>query len=94
MPLEIPENDPIVDLALDATRDVGSPGRRSGLDSWYDGATFTLLAGIPSVAYGPRGFEPGGASVAHTIDEYVPIDDLVTCAQALAVAAIRFCGTA
>jgi acetylornithine deacetylase/succinyl-diaminopimelate desuccinylase-like protein len=30
--------------------------------------------------------------VAHTIDEYVPVDGLVACAQALAVAALRFCG--
>jgi hypothetical protein len=28
------------------------------------------------------------------VDEYVPIDGLVACAQALAVAAIRFCGAA
>jgi hypothetical protein len=27
------------------------------------------------------------------IDEYVPVDGLVRCAQALAVAAMRFCGT-
>ena len=26
------------------------------------------------------------------IDEYVPVDGLVACAQALAVAAMRFCG--
>jgi hypothetical protein len=28
------------------------------------------------------------------VDEYVPIDGLVSSAQALAVAAIRFCGLA
>jgi acetylornithine deacetylase len=94
MPLEIAESEPIVSLTLDVTRDVGARGRVSGLDSWYDGATFTLLAGIPSIAYGPSGFEAGGTSVAHTIDEYVPVADLVTCAQGLAVAAMRFCGTA
>jgi acetylornithine deacetylase len=92
MPLEIPKSEPIVGVTLEATRDVGAPGGASGLDSWYDGATFTLLAGIPSVAYGPSGFRAGGVSVAHTIDEYVPVDDLVTCAQGLAVTAMRFCG--
>jgi acetylornithine deacetylase/succinyl-diaminopimelate desuccinylase-like protein len=30
-------------------------------------------------------------SLAHMIDEYVPVDGLVECAQALAVAAMRFC---
>ena len=92
MPLEIPESEPIVGVTLEATRDVGAPGGASGLDSWYDGAALTLLAGIPSVAYGPSGFRAGGVSVAHTIDEHVPVDDLVTCAQGLAVTAMRFCG--
>ena len=96
MPMEIAEDDPIVAAMLEAGRDVGRPGKLFGLDSWYDGATFTHFAGIPSIAYGPRGFptEPGGPSIAHTIDEHVPVDDLVQCAQALAVCAMRFCGNA
>jgi acetylornithine deacetylase len=92
MPMEISRGEPIVEAMLDATRDIGRPGRIGGLDSWYDGATLTLLAGIPSVGFGPPGFDPEGPSVAHTVDEYVPIDGLVRCAQALAVAAMRFCG--
>jgi acetylornithine deacetylase len=96
MPLEIPDDAPIVSAMLEAGRDVDQPGKLFGLDSWYDGATFTHLAGIPSIAYGPRGFptELGGPSIAHTIDEHVPVDDLVQCAQALAVCAVRFCGKA
>jgi acetylornithine deacetylase len=94
MPLEIPSSDPIVRTMLDATADVGRSGRLGGLDSWYDGATLTTLARIPSIGYGPPGFDPEGVSVAHTIDEYVPVDGLVACAQGLAVAAMRFCGTA
>jgi acetylornithine deacetylase len=94
MPLEISPDEPIVEVMVGATEDIGRPARLSGLDSWYDGATFTLLAGIPSIAYGPAGLKAGGASVAHTIDEYVPVDDLVACAQGLAVAAMRFCGEA
>jgi acetylornithine deacetylase len=76
----------------DATEEVGRPGRLSGLDSWYDGATFSRLGGTPAIAYGPPGFLPDGRSVAHTIDEYVPVDGLVACAQGLAVCALRFCG--
>ena len=91
MAMEIPPEEPIVGVMAGAGADVGRPGNLSGLDSWYDGATFTRLAATPSIAFGPRGFEPGGASVAHTIDEYVPVDDLVACAQGLAVAAVRFC---
>ena len=87
-----PEAEPIVLAMQQATADVGRPGSLGGLDSWYDGATFTHLAGIPSIGFGPPGFDADGVSVAHVIDEYVPVDGLVACAQALAVAAMRFCG--
>jgi acetylornithine deacetylase len=92
MPLEIPSSEPIVTTMLEASADTGHRARLSGLDSWYDGATLTRLAGIPSIGFGPPGFDPSGLSVAHMVDEFVPIDGLVGCAQALAVAAIRFCG--
>ena len=94
MPMEIDPSLPVVATMLDASADVGRRRELGGLDSWYDGATFTHLAGIPSVGYGPPGFDPDGATIAHTIDEYVPVDGLVGCAQALAVAAMRFCGVA
>jgi acetylornithine deacetylase len=92
MPMEISESEPIVATMLTASADVGHPSRLGGLDSWYDGATLTQLAGIPAIGYGPPGFERDGASVAHTIDEYVPVDGLVGCAQGIAVAAMRHCG--
>jgi acetylornithine deacetylase len=41
--------------------------------------------GIPTVLYGP-----GSIEQAHTVDEYVPIDDLVTVARVLARVAARF----
>jgi acetylornithine deacetylase len=91
MPMDIPESDPIVATMTAATADTGSPGRIGGLDSWYDGATLTQLAGIPSIAYGPPGFDADGVSVAHMIDEHVPVNGLVACAKGLAVAAMRFC---
>ena len=76
-----------------ASADAGRPGSLSGLESWYDGAALAQLGGIPCVGYGPPGFDPEGVSVAHMVDEYVPVDGLVGCAQGLAVAAMRFCGT-
>jgi acetylornithine deacetylase len=92
MPMDIPESEPIVATMTAATADIGSPGRIGGLDSWYDGATLTQLAGIPSIGYGPPGISADGVSIAHMIDEYVPIDGLVACAKGLAVAAMRYCG--
>jgi acetylornithine deacetylase len=94
MPFEISPGDAIVDVMQGATADVGRPGRLGGLDSWYDGATLTKLGGIPSIGYGPPGFDADGLSVAHMIDEFVPVDGLVAAAQGLAVAAMRFCGVA
>jgi len=94
MPLEIDPSEPIVAAMSEATADVGHAGGLSGLDSWYDGATLTKLAGIPAIGFGPPGFDTEGLSVAHTIDEHVPVDGLVACSQGLAVAAMRFCGVA
>ncbi len=94
MPMDIPEHEPIVTTTLQASLDAGIAGGLSGLDSWYDGATLTSLAGIPSVGYGPPGFSRNGLSVAHMIDEHVPVDGLVACAQGIAVTAMRFCGLA
>jgi acetylornithine deacetylase len=94
MPHEIDPSEPIVETVLGATRDVGAAGALAGLDSWFDGATFTQLGGIPAVGYGPPGFDSEGVSLAHVVDEYVPVEGLVSCAQGLAIAAMRFCGTA
>jgi acetylornithine deacetylase len=85
-PAEVPLDDPIVTTALDAARAVGRPSELGGLENWHDGATLIVEAGIPSICLGP-----GDINVAHTIDESVPVADLVACAQAIAVTAMRFC---
>jgi acetylornithine deacetylase len=90
-PMELPSDEPIVTTALEAAAAVGRAGRVSGLDSWFDGATFTRFAETPTVAFGPSGLD-GDRTVAHTVDEFVPVADLVACAQALALAALRTCG--
>ena len=75
------------DAARGAAAISASPQTLGGLDNWHDGATLTVEAGIPAVCFGP-----GDVHRAHTVDEYVPIDDLVACAQRIALAAMRFCG--
>lgn len=87
-PSEVADDDPVVAAMTGALSDLGRPVRLIGTDYWHDGATFTR-AGTPSVAFGP-----GSVQVAHTIDEFVPLDELVQCAKGLALAAMRFCGTA
>ena len=62
MPLEIDPELPIVTTTCEAVAALGGTPRLSGLDSWYDGATFTLLAGTPAVGFGPSGLGRDGAS--------------------------------
>ncbi len=82
-------DEPIVPIVAAATAAAGRPGRVWGTDGWHDGATFTL-GGTPTVAFGPG----NGFTIAHIVNEYIPVDDLVAATQALALAALRFCGTA
>ena len=88
-PAEFDPAHPVCTTALGAVADVGWSGRAAGTDFWHDGATFARLAGMAVVCLGP-----GDIRSAHTVDEHVEIADLVRCAQALAVTAMRFCGTA
>ncbi len=85
----ISPNEPIVPIMLAATAVAGRPSRIWGFDGWFDGATFTL-GGTPTIGFGPG----AGSVLAHVVDEYTPVDDLVIAAQALALAARRFCGPA
>ena len=84
-PAEIDPTHPLATLTLKAVRDTGRRGRFGGLDNWHDGATLSVEAGIPSLCLGP-----GDIQFAHGASESVPIADLVPCAQAIALAALRF----
>jgi acetylornithine deacetylase len=88
-PAEVDPAHPIVDAVVRASLAAGEPAALGGLDSWFDAATFTRFAATPSIGFGPRSLAWG-----HTIDEYVPVDDLVSCTQALALAAADYCGVA
>ena len=50
-----------------------------------DGNTFYALAGIPAITHGPN------ALGAHTVEEEVPIEELVRVAQVYALTALAFC---
>ena len=86
---EVSPDEPIVRALLEAGEAVARPGRIAGLENWHDGATFTRFGGTPCVCFGPSGLAD-----AHTVDESVRVADVVACAQALALAAMRFCGVA
>ena len=50
-----------------------------------DGHSFYSIAGIPALTHGPA------ATGAHTLDERVPIDELVRVAQTYALTAVEYC---
>ena len=50
-----------------------------------DGNTFSARAGIPALTHGPD------AKGAHTLEERVPVDELVRVAQVYALTAIGYC---
>jgi acetylornithine deacetylase/succinyl-diaminopimelate desuccinylase-like protein len=50
-----------------------------------DGNSFCALARVPAITHGPR------AGGAHTLNEWVSIDDLVRVAQVYALTAVAYC---
>jgi acetylornithine deacetylase len=84
----VDHDDPVAATALDAMAATGLEPTIATRTTFFDGPTFTR-AGIPTIAFGP-----GDIGRAHTVDEYVPVDELVRAAQVLALAAMRFCGVA
>lgn len=87
-PAEIAPEQPIVGTLRAAAGSLTAAGALFGTDFWHDGATF-IRSGIPTAVFGP-----GQVKIAHTVDEFVQVDDLVKAAQVLAVTAMRFCGIA
>ena len=85
-PSETPQDHPGVQALLEANAELGLPLTLGGLGSWYDGATYALEAGTPTVMYGPRHIDR-----AHTVDEDVLVEDLVACARGIALAGRRLC---
>ena len=79
---------PIVHTALQTAGGLGLGAGIATRTTFFDGPTFTA-AGTPTIGLGP-----GDIGLAHSVDEHVPIDELVRAAQVLAVTAMRFCGLA
>jgi acetylornithine deacetylase len=82
-----PSDARIIDLVAGVQREVG--GREPEIYGGPYGSDLRLLAGlggIPTVQYGP-----GDASVAHSPDEWVGIDDVVTTARGLVRLILQVC---
>jgi acetylornithine deacetylase len=86
-PAEVAVDHEIVGCALGAAEALGLRSAIGALHSWHDAATFTRC-GTPAISFGPSGLQ-----TAHGVDECVPVDDLVACAKAYALSALRFTTT-
>ena len=79
-PYLTPENHALPQLLSDAM-----PGAKSGAMSFWTDAAILGAAGIASVVFGP-----GGAGL-HSVEEYVRVDEVLACRDALKKVAIAFC---
>jgi acetylornithine deacetylase len=68
---------------------MGRPARVLGMTYGADMGLLVNHGSTPTVLFGP-----GDIRRAHRPDEFVEVEELVTAARALAVAAMRFCGVA
>jgi len=83
---QTPGDHAVVRALVAAHRSVhGRPPALGGVPGATDGTILWRDAGIPIVTYGP-----GGKWIAHQVDEFVELDDLVRSAEVYAEAARRF----
>jgi acetylornithine deacetylase len=83
-PYEMPADHELVLALADIVRRQGRESAIGGMSFWTDAAILGR-AGIPSLLFGP-----GGAGL-HSTEEYVLIDDVLACSDALSALARAFC---
>ncbi|HUK90719.1 MAG TPA: ArgE/DapE family deacylase [Blastocatellia bacterium] len=83
-PYEIAADHELPSALREILRKRGHAGDVCGMSFWTDAAILGK-AGIPSVVFGPTG------AGLHSIEEYVVIEDVLACQQALIDLVIQFC---
>lgn len=79
-PLDTSPDHPLVTECVRISSQVtGLEAKAKGVPFWSDAALFNDHAKIPAIVFGP-----GDVAVAHSNHEFVPVDDLVKCAQVFA----------
>jgi acetylornithine deacetylase/succinyl-diaminopimelate desuccinylase family protein len=83
-PYELSPEHPLVQRLIEAATETGSRSAAIGMSFWTDAAVLAS-AGIPSVLFGP-----GGAGL-HSVQEFVTVNDVIACRDALVVLAREWC---
>jgi acetylornithine deacetylase len=88
---ESAETDPthplITTLAAQHRQVHGSDAPIRGVTYGSDMRLFTNHGGIPAVLYGP-----GDVRLAHAVDEYIPLNDVITATKTIALMIVAWCG--
>lgn len=86
-PLEIPENEPIVQALIKAHHDIFNKSPKLiGFSGWMDSAILAE-AGIPTAIFGP------GGEGLHASVEYVDFDTVLATAKILSGTIVNFCNS-
>ena len=81
-------SDPIVGLLSSSHQDViGQEPKFQGVPYGSDLRLFTNHGKIPAILYGP-----GDVAHAHSVNEFVPLDEVIACTKVLALTIYRTCG--
>lgn len=83
-PYETPEGYELPSILESVLSGSGRSAKRAGMTYWTDAAILGQ-AGIPSVIFGP------GGHGYHGLEEYVRVEEVLACRDALAKLAIDFC---
>jgi acetylornithine deacetylase len=83
---EVDEQEPIVQVGMQALADLGIEPKLRGFGTLTDAIHLINYAKVPTISFGPS------IKTAHMANEYVDIDELVTTTQGLALAIMRWCG--
>ena len=84
-PSDVDETSPLVTRLASAIRAEGLPVNVEGLSAWTDAALLNE-AGVPAVCFGP-----GDIALAHSAEEWVPVDEIEKAAGVLERFAADWC---
>ncbi len=80
--------EPIIGLLAGSHLEMlGTEPKLQGVPYGSDLRLFTNHGKIPAVLYGP-----GNVLHAHTVNEFIPLEEVVTCTKVLALTIYRTCG--